>query len=79
MSSGFLVLESFVEMITERGLSYRKYDDTRSDYTIHHMIDIIKDGKKLATYDIANLHWFSEDDMAKELDKRIAIQAGGIS
>lgn len=66
-----LVLERLIEMLTERGLSYRRYDETRSDYTIHHLIDIRKDGNRLATYDIAYLHRFSEADMAERLDRLV--------
>lgn len=66
---GILVLERFVEMITERGLSYREYDEERSDFSLHHMIDVSKDGKRLATYNTGILHYFGENDMAKELDK----------
>lgn len=66
-----LVLESLVEMLKERGLSYRRYDETRSDYTVHHLIDIRKNGSKLATLDIDLFFRFSEADMEERLDRLV--------
>jgi len=71
-----LVLERFIEMITERGLSFHQYENTRSDYRVDHLIDVSKDGRKLETYNTDFLHRFGEGDMARELDKHLATGQG---
>jgi hypothetical protein len=66
-----LVLERLIEMITERGLSYYEHTDIHSDNYMAHMIDVIKDGNYLTSYDTNYLFCYSENDMVKKLDNLV--------
>lgn len=71
MNTATLILERFLEMLDERGLSSHQYTHTLSNNQMNHMIDVCKDGKVLATYNTGIFHYFSEGDMSQALDKII--------
>lgn len=73
---GKLTVQRFDDMLEERGLSSYSYTAPRYSkyfgrYDVHY-IDVGKDGKVLATYDIdIILEYFGEQCMTKELDDLI--------
>lgn len=74
-------VERFLAMINERGLLSRCYTEPRYSNTLGHwttdLIDVIKDGKVLATYDTVVTQYFTEQSMAKELDDLIKEHKNG--
>jgi uncharacterized protein (UPF0335 family) len=69
MKTRTLILERLIEMLDERGLSSHQYDEVRSNNYLAHLIEISRDGHRLARYDTAFLHRFSEGEMEEKLDK----------
>ena len=71
--SSDLTLSRFIEMITERGLSAYQYTEPRYSALLGNfttvLVEVRRNGHKLATYDINVIQYFTEAHIAQELDK----------